>query len=153
MHEELLPECSIRRWSWSMHGNLPLVCTAMDDQRQAAHRQHKFNMNGRLLADHTNYIRRAVHKWHSWMLSDSAHDFSVKLSLFMCSRSSCLLKLTPTMSYIFLVKSYGRVIHEIRTCDESRVHKVSYTIYYLPWVWRHRPDGVRLASYHWSRQS
>ena len=34
--------------------------------------------------------------------SDSAHDFNVKLSLFMCSHSSCLLRLAPTMFYILM---------------------------------------------------
>lgn len=37
-----------------------------------------------------------------------------------------MLKLAPTMFYILLVmiiKSCVRVIHEIRTCDKSSVHK------------------------------
>ena len=65
-------------------------------------------INGRLLTDRTNYIhrveitldiKRAMHKQHS-NASDSSHDFSVKLSLFLCSHSSCLLRLAPTMFYM-----------------------------------------------------
>ena len=32
--------------------------------------------------------------------SDLSHDFSMKLSLFMCSHGSCLLRLAPTMFYL-----------------------------------------------------
>ena len=39
--------CSGDDRSWSMHGNLLLVCAAADHQRQVDHRHYKFNMNGR----------------------------------------------------------------------------------------------------------
>ena len=32
-------------WSWSMHGNLLVVCAATDYQRQVTHRLYKFNMD------------------------------------------------------------------------------------------------------------
>ena len=73
--------------SWSIHGgNLLLVCYGI----------YGPTINGRLLADRTNYgarLRllqvRVVDKKALINGSDSAHGFSVKLSLFMCSHGSC----------------------------------------------------------------
>ena len=51
-------------------------------------------INGRLLADHGARLRllpvRAMGKKTLVNARDSAYDFTVKLSLFMCSHSSCL---------------------------------------------------------------
>ena len=69
------------------HGNILLVCLGSNGP----------TINGRLLADRTNYgarLRslqvRAVCKKALINARDPAHDFSVKLSLSMCSHSSCL---------------------------------------------------------------
>ena len=74
--------------SWSTHGNLLLVSLS----------SYGPTINGRLFADRTNYGARlrslqvtwAVHKKALIHARDPAHDFTVKLSLSMCSHSSCL---------------------------------------------------------------
>ena len=85
------------QFSKNIYANLKFMVYGRTDlQHQAAHRPYK---SYTLVCDHSGKAR-------AWMAlinaSNSAHDFSsVKLSLFICSHSSCLLKLTPTMFYIF----------------------------------------------------
>ena len=96
----LLPEFSISNRSGGgsslgMHGTLLLVC----------HSSYGPTINSRLLTDRKNYtcwfVTVSGKAYALINASDSVHDFSVKLSLFMCSHSSCLLRLAPTMFYIF----------------------------------------------------
>ena len=88
MGEGLLPECNVgdleqRRRT---HGNLFLAAT--DHQWQAAHRQYKFRSRQWLKSLQV----LAMHERHLAINTrNPAHDFSVKLSLCICSHtdSSC----------------------------------------------------------------
>ena len=86
---KLLPECSVGNRSGDgsslrMHGTLLLVC----------HGSYGPTINGRLLAERPKTIhgglrsqRLCINDTHK--RSDSAYQFSVKLSLFMCMLAAC----------------------------------------------------------------
>ena len=56
-----LATCSEDNWSWSMHGNLIMACTAMEDQQQPAHS----SVNLCTMVEVTSG-KVSVHKRHSY---------------------------------------------------------------------------------------